>query len=108
MSTQMLVLYVCVHECLVVFNSATLWTTACQAPLSMGFSRQEYWSGMLCPPPGELPNPRIEPTSLMSPALAGRFFTVMPPAKPLFLCLECNVHAHVFFGMPKPFLNIKA
>ena len=41
----------------------------------MGFSRQEYWSGLPCPPPGDLPNPEIEPTSLMSPALAGGFFT---------------------------------
>ena len=46
-----------------------------QAPLSMGFSRQEYWSGLPCPPPGDLPNPGIEPVSLTSPALAGRFFT---------------------------------
>ena len=41
----------------------------------MGFSRQEYWSGLPSPPPGDLPNPQIEPTSLMSPALAGGFFT---------------------------------
>ena len=41
----------------------------------MGFSRQEYWSGLPCPPPGDLPNPGIEPVSLTSPALAGRFFT---------------------------------
>jgi len=41
----------------------------------MGFSRQEYWGGMPCPPPGELPDPGIEPMSLMSPALAGRFLT---------------------------------
>ena len=40
----------------------------------MGFSRQEYWSGLPCPPAGDLPDPGIEPTSLMSPALAGRFF----------------------------------
>ena len=53
----------------------TLWTVACQAPLSMGFSRQEYWSGLPCPPPGDLPDPGIKPTSLMSPALTGRFFT---------------------------------
>ena len=46
-----------------------------QAPLSMGFSRQEYWRGFPCPPPGDLPDPRIEPASLMSPALAGGFFT---------------------------------
>ena len=54
---------------------ATPWTVACQAPLSMGFSRQEHWSGLPCPPPGNLPNPGIEPSSLMSPALVGRFFT---------------------------------
>ena len=53
----------------------TLWTVARQAPLSMGSSRQEYWSGLPCPPPGDLPNPGIKPTSLESPALAGGFFT---------------------------------
>ena len=51
---------------------ATLWTVAHQAPLSMGFSRQEYWRGLSCPPPGDLPNPGIESGSL---ALAGGFFT---------------------------------
>jgi len=44
-------------------------------PLSIGFSRQEYWSGLPFPPPGDLPNPDIKPTSLTSPAFAGRFFT---------------------------------
>ena len=53
----------------------TLWTVARQAPLSMGFSRQEYWSGLPCPPPGRLLSPGIEPKSLMSPALAGGFCT---------------------------------
>ena len=54
---------------------ATPGTVAHQAPLSMGFSRQEDWSGLPCPPPpGDLPNPGMEPTSLLSPALAGRFF----------------------------------
>ena len=53
----------------------TPWTVAHQAPLSMEFSRQEYWSGLPRSPPGDLPDPGIEPTSLMSPALAGRFFT---------------------------------
>ena len=48
---------------------ATPRTVACQAPLSMGFSRQEYWSGLPCPPPGDLPDPGIEPMSLVSPAL---------------------------------------
>ena len=54
---------------------ATLWTVARQAPLSMGSSRQEYWSGLPFPFPGDLPNPRTEPAFLTSSALAGRFFT---------------------------------
>ena len=54
---------------------ATRWTAAHQVPLSMGFSRQEHWSGMPFPPPGELPDPGVEPRSLTSPALAGGFFT---------------------------------
>ena len=52
---------------------ATLRTIAYQAALSMGFSRPEYWSGLPCSPPGDLPDPRIEPVSLMSPALASMF-----------------------------------
>ena len=59
--------------------SANPWTVARQAPLSMGFSRQKYWNGLPCPPPGDLPDPEIEPTS---PGLAGRFFTAEPPGKP--------------------------
>ena len=59
----------------------TPWTVARQAPLSMGFHRPEYWSGLLCPPPGDLPDPGIEPMSLMSPALAGGFFTTGAPWK---------------------------
>ena len=48
---------------------ATLWTVAHQAPLSMGFSRQEYWSGLPCPPPGDLPDPGAEPESPVSPVM---------------------------------------
>ena len=58
-----------------MYNSVTLWTVARQAPLSMGFSRQEYCSGLLCPPPQDLPNLGIELTPLVSPALADGFFT---------------------------------
>ena len=58
---------------------AAPWPVARQAPLSMGFSRQEYWSGLPFPPLGDLPNPGIESLSLASPALAGRFFTFAPP-----------------------------
>ena len=69
-----------VHACMLSrFNHvrlcATLWTVACQAPLSMGFLRQEYWSSLPYPPPGDLPDPGVENMSLISPALAGRFFT---------------------------------
>ena len=62
--------------------SATPWTAAHQAPLSMGFSRQEYWSGLLFPSSGDLLDPRIKPTTLVFPALAGGFFTTAPPGKP--------------------------
>ena len=65
---------VCVLSSSVVSNSfVTPWTGAYQAPLSMGSPRQEYWSGLPCPPAGDLPNPGIKPASLMSPALTGRF-----------------------------------
>ena len=73
-------------ECYVVVQSlshvrffATPWTVARQAPLSMGFSQQGYWSGLPFPPPGHLPEPGIEP---VSPALSGGFFTTEPPGKP--------------------------
>ena len=78
-----------VHTCKCVFTETVLcanslscvhlfvilWTVACQGPLSMGFSRQGYWSGLPCPSLGDLPDPGIEPTSLMSPALASGFLT---------------------------------
>ena len=59
----------------VVSDSVTPRTVDRQVPLSMGFSRQEYWSGLPCLSPGDLPNPRIKPAPLTSPALAGGFFT---------------------------------
>ena len=58
-----------------VWLFATLFTVALQVLLSMGFYRQECWNGLSLPSPGDLSNPRTEPTSLMLPALAGRFFT---------------------------------
>ena len=58
---------------------ATPWTVASHSPLSVGFSRQEYWSGLLFPSPRNLPDPGIELPSL---AIAGRFFTIVPPGKP--------------------------
>ena len=61
---------------------ATPLTVDFQALLFMEFSRQEYWSEWPCPPPGDLPDPGIEPTSPMSPALAGVFFTTEPFGRP--------------------------
>ena len=76
---------VCVLSCFsCVWLFETLWTVACQAPLSMGFLRQEYWSGLSCPLPGDLPHPGIEPVSLMSPTLASGFFTTSATGKPCF------------------------
>ena len=66
------------------------WTVAFQVPLSMGFSRQEYWSGLPCPPPGDLPNPGIEPTSLIPLALAGKFFTIEPQGKSTIYTYHCG------------------
>ena len=66
----------------VVSDSVTPWTVARQAPLSMGFSRQEYGSGLPFSPPEDLSDLKIEPASLASPALAGRFFTAVPPGLP--------------------------
>ena len=71
------------HSRSMVSNSfATAWTVACQAPLSMGFLRQEYWGGLPFTPPGDLPDPETE---LRSPALASGFFTTEPPRKPRVL-----------------------
>ena len=77
MYTMWLTLFLCVcaKSLSPVQLFATLWTVACQAPLSMGSFRQEYWSGFPCPPPGDLPDLRIKPGTLKSPALAGGFFT---------------------------------
>ena len=61
---------------------ATPWTVARQAPLSMGFSRQESWSGLPFPSAKDLPNPGIELRSLESPTVAGGFFTIAPPGQP--------------------------
>ena len=68
------------HACMLSHFShvrlfVTLWTVACQAPLSMGFSRQEYWNELPCPPPGEIPDPGTKSISLVSPALVRKFFT---------------------------------
>ena len=68
--------YIHVLSCAQLF--ATPWTVAHQAPLVMEFSQQEYWSELPFPPPGDLPDSGTEPTSLVSPALADKFFTTVP------------------------------
>ena len=82
------------YECMIICFShvqhfVTLWTVAQQAPLSMGFSRQECWGGLPFPPPGHLYNPKIEPVSLTS-ALAGTFFPNSTTWKALFLWIAWN------------------
>ena len=78
----------------------TPWTVARQAPLSMEFSRQEYWSELPCPSAGDLPTPGIEPVSLVSPALAGRFFSTEPPGqlKSLYVLLNNTQPQPNYFG----------
>ena len=72
-----------VLSCVRLFE--TPWTVDCQAPLSMGFSRQECWSGLQFPTPGDLLRSGIEPLSLSSLTLAGRFFTTEPSGKPWYM-----------------------
>ena len=64
----------------------TLWTVACQAPLSIGFSRQEYWSELPFPSPGNLPNPGTEPASTVSPAPQADSLPAESSGKPSVLC----------------------
>ena len=78
-----------------VWLFGTPWTVACQASLSMGFPRQEYWSGWPLPPPGDLPSPGIRYVSLVSPALRGGFFT----RAPLDSCLKLTF-SRVHFWEP--------
>ena len=88
-SCDELLLDVCVCVFSRVWTSATPWIVTCQAPLSMSFPRQEYWSGLPFPSPGYLPHLVIEATSLSSPALAGGFFTDEPPGN-VYLGTGCK------------------
>ena len=87
--------------CLVTFDSETpTWQiVACQSPLSMEFSRQEYWSGLPFPTPGDLPDPGIEPRSLVSPALTGRFFITVSPVKPTKEFIPSYVFRDLYINM---------
>ena len=84
-NTEKIIWELCIHEVCSVLSRVQLfvvsWRVTHQAPLSMEFSRQKYWSGLPFPPPGDLPNPGIKPASLISPALADKFFTTVPSGK---------------------------
>ena len=81
-----------------VWLFVTPWTVAHQGPLSMGFTRQEYWSGLLCTPPGYLPDQGIEPVSLTSPVLADRFFTTCVTWKAHSFIIQLqNIWLFLFF-----------
>ena len=86
--------YACVLSHSVMPDSVTPWTVVHQAPLSMGFSRQDYQNGLPFTAPEDLPDWRIEPESLVLPALAGRFFTTAPPGKPCITYMESLIHKH--------------
>ena len=81
-------------SCSIVSNSVTPWTTAHQAPLPLEFSMQEYWSGVLFHPPEDLPNTDIRPMSLVSPALAGGFFTTSASFQ--FGSVQSHNHVQLF------------
>ena len=82
------------------------WIVACQAPLAMGFSRQEYWSGLPFLLQGNLPNSGIEPASLVSPALAVRFFTTTAPGKPLRLTIKGKLQISFFLSKRQSLLKV--
>ena len=93
-----------------VWLFATPWAAALQAPLSIGFSRQEYWRAFPFPLPGGLPDPGIKPTSPVSPELVGKFFTTAPSGKPHFIYSSMCVlipNSSLSFCPPFPFGNHK-
>ena len=100
------ILYIKITSVLSHFSHVELFATprtiAQQAPLSMGFSKQEYWSALPCPPPGDLPNPGIKPVSLMSPALADRFFTTRASWETLSLLFGIHRHIILFKILRQP------
>ena len=97
------------HACVLshfsrVWHLAAPWTQAHQVPLSMGFSRQEYWSGLLCPLPGDLFNPGIKPMSLMSPALAGMCLTNSAMWEAIYIYI--HIYIIQYLVKPKVLLSI--
>ena len=85
-------MHACVLSCVQLF--VILWTVACQATLSLEFSKQEYWTGLQFPPPSDLPDLGIELMSPLSPALVGGFFTTAQPRKTLLVHDLPQLHMH--------------
>ena len=79
-----------------VRHSTTVWTTACQDPLSMGISSHKHWSGLPCPSPGDLLNPGIKSMSFMSPSLAGRFCTSSTTWGAQYICI--NIYINIYYS----------
>ena len=92
---------VCVLHCSVMSDSLQPWTVACQAPLLVEFPRQEYWSGLPFPPPGDLPNPGIKLMPRVSPASAGRLLFTTTAWEALHICLHKARHSLPAFRRTK-------
>ena len=108
MMKHRITMHVCVLSCFsCVHHFVTLWTIACQAPLSMGFSRLEYCGGLPCPPPGDLPDPGIEPAFLTSPALAGGFFTTSTTLEENYHITQ-QFHSQVYIQEKLQHVDIKS
>jgi len=85
-------MYICYLFTSFLSDFVTLCSAASQAPLSMGFSRQQYWTGLLCPHPGDLPNPGIEPGS---PASQKDSLPTEPPGNPMYVCTYVCIYTHI-------------
>ena len=94
-------MHVCMLSCFSHVQLWILWAVACQGPLSTGFSRQEYWSGLPCPPPGDLPNPGIKPASPGSLALQVDFLPLSHQGSPIKGLLF-----EIFLSGPRSFLQV--
>ena len=93
-------LYVCMHACMLSHFSCirlfvTPWTVARQAPLFLGFSKKEYWSGLPGPPPGDPPDPEIEPTYPAAPASQVDSSLLSHQGSP-YICINTHTHTHIY------------
>ena len=98
--SQKQTVFVCMYTHKGTHTCVTPWTVVCQAPLSMEFSRQEYWSGLSFPISGDLPDPGIKPESLASSALAGGFFTTASTWEAIHIHTNIYIHIHTHTHIP--------